>query len=203
MKFKSLLITALIEVNCYNFTPHKVRYSGEFDYKADGVYEINTDELSCGTGFAYKDKIITANHVIRSRGFISNESDTKELNILKRYETIDLLVADNPFNDNISYEVGNPVVGETVYIAGNSECKGINVRPEIVTDIHPLKNLGYDYEFTVKGDVRSGDSGSPVFAMRDNKPVLLGVLVSKRVDDKVKKDTVGTAVKITEIMEEK
>ena len=200
-KLKALCLTALLNLNCASFVPYRVKYENDrlMDYKnfVSSVYEIRTDSITCGTGFVYQDKIVTANHIIDNgeKAFISNGDETRELKVLNRHETLDLLVADNPFHVKSDFGIAEARIG-TAYIIGNSECGGLNFREVQVTNIHSGFNWA-DNEFAVEGKINRGDSGSPVFVIQDGKPYVIGVLVSKRVD----KDS-GTAVKIGKIKED-
>ena len=78
-------------------------------------------------------------------------------------------------------------IGDKIFIVGNSNLEGINVKNGIVskfkTEIRVL-GIGFDKErnentIIVSAPVNGGDSGGPVFALMNKTPYLIGLCYSK------------------------
>ncbi len=106
------------------------------------------------------------------------------------------------------YAIGNSddiTVGNVTYIAGNAMSGGINLRQGIVSQLFAdeqskISGIG------ISNGINLGDSGSPLFAIRDGKIELTGIVIQKHPST----DHLGYAVsmnaittKLAELMAEK
>ena len=160
------------------------------------VFEIKTNFNHKGTGFLLDGYFITANHVIDydEIGYISYEGETYEVDVLKRNYNLDILIGKVKFNAKESYKVGKNIkVGNEVIVSGNRKGKGIQVRRgKIATLDRKILFVDKPRLAISKAEINFGDSGCPVFAIKDGDLEVIGVTVGKIDNTK----GIGTLAKI-------
>ncbi|MFH1333299.1 MAG: serine protease [archaeon] len=161
------------------------------------VFEIRTNYNHKGTGFLLDGYFITANHVIdfdNIKGYINYEGETYEIDVLKRDYNLDILIGKVGINVKESYRAGKDVkVGNEVIVAGNRKNKGIQVRRGKISVLDRETLFVDKPRLTIsKAGIDFGDSGCPVFAIKDGELEVIGVTVSK-IDDA---DGMGNLAKI-------
>ncbi len=162
----------------------------------ESVYVVSTDTLLedvvvdnwQGSGVLLENRVLlTANHLIHNE-----EKQIFENSVTKSYIKVDdtkYLISEITSNKEFDYALmripnikglkyfNGPInssglsIGNAVYIAGNSAGLGINFRDGVVSQIN-------EKDFGVSNGVNPGDSGCPVFAIRDGIYELVGIVSS-------------------------
>ncbi|NIQ38952.1 MAG: hypothetical protein GTN81_10235 [Proteobacteria bacterium] len=144
---------------------------------------------------------------IDKTSYLVSEDERLILREILRNQELDIALFEMPENTlnlpSLPCPVGNSdelAVGSFLYIVGNPFSSGINMREGIVSSLEGLVGVDTpsterDDLFVISNGVLPGDSGAPVFGLRDGVPELVG-LVQGTLDS----TRIGWAVKINPIL---
>ncbi len=174
-------------------------YEKMYDRHGDSVVAVrvsNETDTSTGSGFVYRERIVTSNHVVTSEEEVYPEvevsrGDSEEwygAEVVGRDERSDLAVLKPEgmqLDEGLPTAETSPEPGQRVVVFGNSYGMKSTITQGIVSGVNrtPVTEEGVTIEDAVQVDapVNPGDSGGPL--MTENGTVL-GV-VNARIGDNI------------------